>query len=111
MVRERDSNSSIGFPVWLSGPSAQTVTVDYTTADNSAKTGGDYASTSGTLTFDPGQTAKVITLSIVGELVYETEESFFVRIGNPLNASVVSDAEALVVIMDDRMSPPSLSMT
>ncbi len=46
------------FAVTLSAPSGRTVTVNYATANSTAVQPGDYTTTSGTLTFTPGQVLK-----------------------------------------------------
>ena len=50
----------------LSGPSSQTVTVDYATSNGTAVAPADYASTSGTLTFDPGVTSRTVEVAVAG---------------------------------------------
>src|SRR5207248_2549666 len=50
------------FTVTKSGATALAATVDYATADGSAVAPGDYASTSGTLTFAAGQTTQTVTV-------------------------------------------------
>src|SRR5439155_6580629 len=57
------------FTVSLSTPSLQTVTVNYTTSDGTAKAGFDYVSESGTLIFKPEDMAKPlpITVHIIGD--------------------------------------------
>ena len=55
-VTEGDSGTvNATFTVSLSAASGLTVTVDYATADGTATAPADYAATSGTLTFTPGQ--------------------------------------------------------
>jgi probable HAF family extracellular repeat protein len=54
------------FTVTLSAASAQTVTVAFATAGGTATAGSDFQSTSGTLTFAPGETGKTITVQVVG---------------------------------------------
>lgn len=53
------------FTVSLSSTYASNVTVDYSTADQTATAGVDYTSTSGTLTFTPGQTSKTVVVPII----------------------------------------------
>ena len=53
------------FVVTLSAAPAQELKVDYTTADGTAKAGTDYIAASGTLDFQPGQTARTITVMLV----------------------------------------------
>ena len=63
------------FPVTLSAPSTQTVSVSYGTADGTATAGGDYTTASGTLTFSPGETAKTIIVAVVGDTAVEQDMS------------------------------------
>lgn len=53
------------FTVILSTPYASTVTVAYGTADNTATASVDYTTTSGTLTFAPGETSKSVVVPIL----------------------------------------------
>ncbi len=59
------------FTVSLDAPSAQTVTVNYSTADFNALAPFDYSTTSGTLTFAPGQTTQQVTVQVVGDTIFE----------------------------------------
>lgn len=52
------------FTVTLSKPFSQAVTVDYQTVAESAHAGEDFTSTTGTLTFAPGETSKVIAVPV-----------------------------------------------
>lgn len=82
-------NSTLeSFTVTLSGPSGQAVSVDYATADGTAVAGTDYASTSGTLTFNPGQTSQTITVPVLAETSYRGNRSFTVSLSNPVNVDL-----------------------
>ena len=60
-VTEGDSGTtSATFTVTLAPASGQNVSVDYSTADGTATAPADYAATSGTLTFAPGQTTRTV---------------------------------------------------
>jgi len=52
--------------VSLDAPSAQTVSVNYNTADGTARAGSDYLAASGKLTFARGETSKTIRVSVSG---------------------------------------------
>jgi len=81
------------FTVTLSPASTQTVQVDWTTADGSAVSGTDYQAGSGTLTFNPGDTTKTITVRAFSRNVNDiSSRDFLVRLSNPRNASI-SDSE------------------
>jgi large repetitive protein len=92
------------FTASLSAPSAGSVTVDYATGAGTATSASDYEATSGTLTFTPGETNKIIDANVIGDLVSEPDESFQVNLSNPVGASLV-DASGLGIIIDDEAAP------
>ena len=95
------SAGSVNVPVVLGGPSGAAqgvpVTVDYTTNDGSALAGTDYTTTSGTLTFPPGETAQNISVPILDRSGAAATRSFSVTLSTPTNATV-ADAVAVVTI-------------
>jgi len=58
------------------------VQVDYKTEDGTASSEGDYIEASGTLTFAPGETQKMVTLEVLDDDVFEDDEHFYIRISN-----------------------------
>src|SRR5262249_48581893 len=96
-----------GFIVNLSFASAEPVTVAYATADGSATAGSDYQATSGTLTFAPGETSKVITVLVNGDPLGEPTETFFVNLSSPTNVAL-GRRQAIGTIADD---DPRISIT
>jgi len=76
----------------LGGPagatSTSTVTVSYATHDGSALAGTDYTTTSGKLTFGPGQTEKNITVPILDRSGAAPSRSFTVALSKPANATI-----------------------
>jgi hypothetical protein len=80
--------TSFTFTVTLSAASGLPVTVDFATADGSAIAPGDYQSQTGTLTFNPGQTTKTITVLVNGDTTTEGSEAFTVVLSNPVNATI-----------------------
>jgi len=98
-VTEGDTGQTLAhLPVSLSG--ADSATVDFATADGSATAGLDYLSTSGTLTFTPGTSTRLVTVSVVGDLDIEGDETFRVLLSNAQGATVV-DPEGIGLILDD----------
>jgi hypothetical protein len=93
------------FTVTLSAPSSFTVTVSYATADGSASNPGDYQSTSGTLTFAPGETTKTITVPVNGDTTFESNETFLVNLTTPVNATI-ADGQGQGTITNDDAAPP-----
>ncbi|HYO77919.1 MAG TPA: Calx-beta domain-containing protein, partial [Thermoanaerobaculia bacterium] len=93
------------FDVTLSGPSGFTVTVDYATANGTADAGSDYtALATSTLTFTPGQTSRSVTVNVAGDTTFEPNETFFVNLTNPANATI-ADAQGLGTIVNDDPQP------
>ena len=88
------------FTVTLSAASTQTITVDYATADGTATAGSDYQAASGTLTFAPGETSKTITVLVNGDRLAEPNETFFVNLSSPTNATI-ADGQGVGTIVDD----------
>jgi hypothetical protein len=92
------------FAVTLSGSSLDTVTVAWATAAGTAVSPKDFTAASGTVTFAPGETAKTITVQIVGETTKEKDETMGVRLSNPVNA-LLGDSSGLGTILDDDATP------
>jgi uncharacterized repeat protein (TIGR01451 family) len=97
------------FTVSLSSVSAQTVTVNFTTADGTAAAGSDYQTNSGMVTFNPGETSKPITVLVNGDTLDEASETFFVNLSVPVNA-VLLDSQGQGTITDNDPAP-TISIT
>ncbi len=102
IVLEGDSGvANAIFTVTMSSASGQTVSVDYTTVDNTATTGdSDYLAASGTLTFPPGITTRPITVTVIGDMNVEGDETFLVNLSNPANAAI-ADGQGIGTIQQD----------
>ena len=94
-----EDDGSADFKVVLNVRSGETVTVDYTSADGTAVAGVDYTAAAGTLTFDPGDDAKTISVMVADDGVMENRETFTVTLANASNASIVR-ATATATISD-----------
>jgi hypothetical protein len=105
-IAEGDSGATNAtFTVLLSAASGRTATVNYATADGTATAGSDYESTSGSLTFNPGETSKTIAVRINGDPTFEPGETFFVNLSSPTNASIF-DNQGNGTITNDDPAPP-----
>jgi hypothetical protein len=90
--------STVAVAVTLSRASSQAITVSYRTADGTAKAKEDYTATSGTLTFQPGETSRTISVSIKGDRKREADETFSVQLSNAVGATI---GVATVTILND----------
>jgi hypothetical protein len=99
---EGDSGTkTLNFTVMLAAGSNQTVTVSYATANGSASAPADYVPISATtLTFNPGDTAKTIGVIINGDQSFEPDETLFVDLTIPTNATI-SDNQGMGTILND----------
>src|SRR5262245_44010751 len=92
------------FAVLLSQPSAQSVVVQYATADGNTTAGTDYTAASGTLTFAPGETSKTVSVAVKGDTRYERDETFFMNLSSATNA-IILDPQAVGTIVNDDPIP------
>ena len=90
------------FTVTLSTASENTVSVNYATANGTARSGSnrDYIATSGTLRFTPGQLTKTVSVRINNDTTVESSETFTVRLSNATNATL-ADSSGLGTIVDN----------
>jgi hypothetical protein len=88
------------FTVSLSAAVPVAVTVKYATANNTATAGSDYVAKSGTVTFPANVTSQNVTITVNGDNVNENDETFFVNLSAPTNATIL-DAQGKGTILDD----------
>jgi hypothetical protein len=93
----------------LSMPSAQPVSVQYSTADGTALQDTDYVTTTATADFEPGTTSKVITVPIIGDRLARGNKAFRVLLSNASGAPL-GDGKAQVKILDPNVPMNVLSM-
>jgi hypothetical protein len=108
------NEGNVGYPlanftVSLSGPATHPVLVDYATSDGTATAGVDYVAALGTLTFGTGEISKTISVAIIGDTVFEPNETFFVTLSNADNANITR-AQATGTIVNDDL-PPTLQFS
>ena len=106
------------FTVTLAEASAKTVTVRYATTDGSAVggsscSGRDYRSTSGTLTFRPGEAlARDVEVPICDDsLDEEDSETFRLLLSSPSNAALRSGGDGATGTINDNDDLPLLSIS
>ena len=88
-----NTDDALEFPVTLDRASTLTVTVDYATSDGTATAGADYTATSGTLTFDPGETTQTVSVPVLDDAVDDPGETMTLTLSNAVNAQI-ADATA-----------------
>ncbi|MBK9155808.1 MAG: VCBS repeat-containing protein [Chloracidobacterium sp.] len=100
--------TAFNFAVTLSGPSSQTVSVDFITDNGSATAGSDYVANVGTVSFSPGETSKAVTVSAIGDTTVEGNETFTVNLSGATNSSIADSVGTGTILNDD--GSPTLSI-
>lgn len=95
-------STSFNFGVSLSAASASAVTVNFATADGSAKAVDDYEARTGTLTFNAGETSKTVTVVVKADKKFEWDEVFYVNLSAASGAFPTISQGTGVVRNDDR---------
>ena len=103
--------NDIDFRVTLSVASAKTVTVNYATSfetGNTAKANDLSGTTSGTLTFSPGDTSMTASIGTNEDSTDEENETFTVTLSSPSNATITDAIGTGTITNDD--NPPTVSV-
>jgi len=105
-------STSFNFNVNLSAVSGQPVTVNYATmVGGTATQGNDYQPANGQLTFAPGETTKPVTVLVSGDTDEEPDETFFLQLSNPANATLGKTQGTGAIVNDDAAATPTPTPT
>jgi len=95
---------SLTFTVTKSGTTANSCSVAYATADDTADS-GDYFAASGTLTFTSSETSKTVVIATRQNTNFEETETFFLNLSSPTTGADITDAQGVGTIFDDDEDP------
>jgi Ca2+-binding RTX toxin-like protein len=104
IVEPNSGTKEAVFIVRRYGNSSQAVTFNYNTANNTAFAGSDYTTTSGSLTFAPGQTVQTISVNLGRDADTVSGETFFVNLSNPTNGAILGDNRATTTIRETKQA-------
>ena len=104
---EEAPGATVAFEVTLSDVPTEPVTVDYRTQDGSARSGEDYAATSGRLSFAAGESSRTIEVEVLDDAHDEGEEWFVLALSNATGARL-EDAEATGTVENADALPAAL---
>ncbi len=103
-VVEGDSGITLApVTIRLSNPSSETITLAYSTQDGTARRDEDYSAIAGSLTFAPGETQAILSLTVIGDLVNEEEERFNIVLSNPVNTTLGTSLATVTLLNDDAL--------
>jgi hypothetical protein len=106
-VFEGNNRNNVALTVTLTGPTSQRVSANFATANGSAIASSDYVPTTGNVTFNASNAArqtKTIQIPIVGDSLFERDETFSVNLANAVNATLGTSRATVTVRNDD--NPP-----
>src|SRR5262249_51455602 len=102
LAEGNSGQASFVFTVSLSQAAAFAIRVQYATANGTAAAGTDYVALAlSTLTFNPGETQKTITVKVNGDTVVEPDETFFVNLSGATNATIATAQGTGTIRNDD----------
>ncbi|MEO0868154.1 MAG: lectin-like protein, partial [Cyanobacteria bacterium J06642_11] len=99
IIEPANGSTQAMFTVRRYGNSSESTTVNYSTADDTAISGTNYIATNGTLTFNPGETEKTISVTINADADVTSGETFFLNLDTPTNG-VLGDNQAKATIRE-----------
>jgi len=105
-VSALESAGVLVFTVSLSAAGSSRITVRYGTANGTATGGktGDFTPASGTLTFNPGETSKTISVPIRNDSLVEADETLFVNLSRASGATIAAGRGTGTIRNDDGLS-------
>jgi Metallo-peptidase family M12B Reprolysin-like/Calx-beta domain len=103
VLEGNSGNTLAGFQISLTPASGSTVTVTANTADGSATLAdNDYLQIlNQTVTFNPGETVRTVSVSVVGDTQIEPNENFSLVLSSPSGATIGDDTGIGTIINDD----------
>ena len=105
VVEGNGGNTTVDLTISSDVTVPQPVTVEVNTADGTATAGQDYAALSGVIATIPGGSdTTTVSVTVLGDTTFESDEDFTVNLSNPVNA-VVADGSATVTINEDDFDP------
>jgi uncharacterized delta-60 repeat protein len=103
-----ENAGNVTLTVTESSGSTVPVAVTYATSDGTAVAGTNYAASTGTLTFAPGQTSASITIPVLDDGVFSVpNKSFNVTLSNPTNGATLGTTVSAAVTLIEKDGTPT----
>ncbi len=107
---QNEDNGTIGFVITLSQPVDTDVTVDFSTATDSA-VNSDFGPSAGVVNFPAGVTAVTLVINVGVDNIVELDEQFFVNLSNLQSSGrdvTLADDQGVGTILDDDAATVSI---
>jgi hypothetical protein len=99
------------FAVTLSKATSVPVQVDWSTRDGSASSLADYEAGAGTLRFEPGDTSRTVTVTVLADTDDELDEVFSIELSNPTGAAIATGSGTARIIGTATPPPPDTTLS
>ncbi len=109
-VSEESGNAII--TVSRSGSSTGIASVDYSVSANTATSGSDFTTTSGTLTWTDGDSSdKTFTIAITDDSLFETDETLSLLLSKPSTGAQLGQQQISTLTVLDNDPPPTIAFS
>ena len=105
-----ESDDNIEFVIKLDKPSGQRVSVNYATANVSARSGEDYSAKTDTAVFQPGETQVSVPVALIDDGAMESTEQLRLNLSGYSHVTPCDPSSLLGTIFDDDSSMHALSI-
>lgn len=106
VVEGNSGTSTLNFTISISSAPLSPVSVDWATFAGSAVAPGDFQAASGQVQFIPnGLTTQTVAITALGDVVYEGNETFEVRLSNLTGPGSILDGVGVGTISNDDAAP------
>ena len=109
-ARAVESDDNIEFVIKLDKPSGQRVSVNYATANVSARSGEDYSAKTGTAVFQRGETQVRVPVALIDDVAMESTEQLRLNLSGYSHVTPCDPSSLLGTIFDDDSSMHALSI-
>ena len=97
------------FTATLSAPSGKPISLSVMTENGTAIGGRDFTAVNSIFNIAPGTASANIPVSVYGDNMFEPDETFTLKISNPINVTIADNQAVGTIINDDPI--PTLSVT
>jgi hypothetical protein len=104
VIEGNSGTTTLSFVVRLSAPAWRAGSVGFAELDESATSGSDYQSGSGTISFEPRATSATIDVTVIGDTRFEPDETLTLALLSPINLKLAK-ATATGTIRNDDPEP------
>ena len=98
-IEVTEGDKTISVKLERTGDTSEQVSVKCETVDDSAKASLDYIERHNRVTFEPGQTSAFCNVTIVDNDEFEAQESFHLRLRNPLQRALINHTSDIFCIL------------